>query len=101
MTQILKGLDDRFALLTRGGGTAPSRQRTLLASVQWSHDLLAGPAQVLLRHLATFHGGWTLEAARTVTGFIPLKADQVEDLLAGLADASMVQLEDDLGAGYV
>ncbi len=99
MTQILAGLDDRFALLTRTGGAAPSRQRTLLASVQWSHDLLAAPAQVLLRRLAVFAGGWTLEAAREVTGFIPLEPDQVPGLLAGLVDASMVQLEDAAGAG--
>jgi predicted ATPase/DNA-binding CsgD family transcriptional regulator len=99
MTQILAGLDDRFALLTRRGATAPSRQRTLLASVQWSHDLLALPGQVLLRRLSVFAGGWTLQAARTVTGFVPLQPDQVGDLLAGLVDASMVQLEDAAGAG--
>ena len=99
MTQILTGLGDRFALLTRQGGAAPPRQRTLLASVQWSHDLLAAPAQVLLRRLAVFAGGWTLEAARTVTGFGPLEPDQVPGLLAGLVDASMVQLEDAAGAG--
>jgi predicted ATPase/DNA-binding CsgD family transcriptional regulator len=99
MTQILAGLDDRFALLTRQGRTAPSRQRTLLASVQWSHDLLAWPAQVLLRRLSVFAGGWTLEGARTVTGFVPLEPDQVPGLLAGLVDASMVQLEDAAGAG--
>jgi predicted ATPase/DNA-binding CsgD family transcriptional regulator len=99
MTQILAGLSDRFALLTREGRTAPSRQRTLLASVQWSHDLLAGPAQVLLRRLAVFAGGWTLAAARTVTGFSPLAPDQVPGLLAGLVDASMVQLEDAAGTG--
>lgn len=99
MTQILAGLDDRFALLTRQGGMAPSRQRTLLASVQWSHGLLAAPAQVLLRRLAVFAGGWTLEAARTVTGFSPLEPDQVPGLLAGLVDVSMVHLEDVAGAG--
>lgn len=99
MTQILAGLGDRFALLTRQGGTGPSRQRTLLASVQWSHDLLARPAQVLLRRLAVFAGGWTLEAAQAVTGFVPLEPDQVPGLLAGLVDASMVQLEDAAGAG--
>ena len=99
MTQILNGLDDRFALLARRGGTAPSRQRTLLASVQWSHDLLTPPGQVLLRRLSVFAGGWTLQATRTVTGFPPLEPDQVGDLLAGLVDASMVQLEDAAGAG--
>ena len=99
MTQILAGLDDRFALLTRTGGAAPSRQRTLLASVQWSHDLLAAPAQVLLRRLAAFAGGWALEAAREVTGFVPLEPGQVPGLLAGLVDASVVQLEEAAGAG--
>jgi predicted ATPase/DNA-binding CsgD family transcriptional regulator len=99
MTQILTGLDDRFALLTRRGPAAPSRQRTLLASVQWSHDLLAPSGQVLLRRLSVFAGGWTLQAARTVTGFVPLEPDQVGDLLARLVDASMVQLEEAAGAG--
>ena len=99
MTQILAGLDDRFALLTRTGGAAPSRQRTLLASVQWSHDLLSAPAQVLLRRLAAFAGGWTLEAAREVTGFSPLEPGQAPGLLAGLVDASVVQLEEAAGAG--
>jgi hypothetical protein len=99
MTQILAGLDDRFALLARGGGTAPSRHRTLLASVQWSHDLLTPSGQVLLRRLSVFAGGWTLAAAREVTGFMPLEPDQVPALLAGLVDVSMVQLEDAAGAG--
>ena len=67
--------------------------------MQWSHDLLAAPAQALLRRLATFAGGWTLAAARTVTGFTPLEPGQVPGLLAGLVDASMVQLEDAAGAG--
>jgi predicted ATPase/DNA-binding CsgD family transcriptional regulator len=99
MTQILTGLGDRFALLTRSAGTAPSRQRTLLASVQWSHDLLTDRAQLLLRRLSVFAGGWTLDAARTVTGFSPLEPAQVGDVLAGLVDVSMVQLEDAAGAG--
>ena len=43
MVAVCRQLDDRFALLTRTGGVAPSRQRTLLASVQWSHDLLTVP----------------------------------------------------------
>jgi DNA-binding CsgD family transcriptional regulator len=67
--------------------------------VQWSHDLLTPPGQVLLRRLSVFAGGWTLQATRTVTGFPPLEPDQVRDLLAGLVDASMVQLEDAAGAG--
>ena len=42
---------------------------------------------------------WTLEAAREVTGFTPLEPGQVPGLLAGLVDASMVQLQEAAGAG--
>jgi predicted ATPase len=36
-------LDDRFRLLTGGGGRNLGRQQTLLATVDWSHDLLSEP----------------------------------------------------------
>ena len=35
-------LDDRFRLLTGGSRTAFPRQQTLRATLDWSHDLLAG-----------------------------------------------------------
>src|SRR5512146_906333 len=47
--QILARLGDRFGLLTSGGRTAPGRQRTLRAAIDWSHELLTEPEQVLLR----------------------------------------------------
>src|SRR5262249_28734071 len=45
--QISGRLADRFGLLTTGDRTAPRRQQTLRAAIDWSHDLLTGPEQVL------------------------------------------------------
>ena len=63
--QIVTRLDDRFRLLTSGDRTAPPRQRTLRAAIDWSHDLLARREQVLLRRLSVF-AGWSLEMAEQI-----------------------------------
>lgn len=42
LDRIVTELDDRFRLLTAGSRTATARHRNLLASVEWSHDLLDG-----------------------------------------------------------
>lgn len=64
--QIASRLDDRFRLLTGGSRTALPRQRTLQAAIDWSYKLLSEDERVLLRRLAVFAGGWTLEAAEFV-----------------------------------
>jgi predicted ATPase/DNA-binding CsgD family transcriptional regulator len=87
--QIVSRLDDRFRLLTSGDRTAPPRQRTLRAAIDWSHDLLAEPEQVLLRRLSVF-AGWSLEMAEHVCPGGDLAAGDVLDLLAALADKSLV-----------
>ena len=61
--QINARLDDRFRLLTGGTRTALPRQQTLRATLDWSYDLLAEQERVVLRRLAVFAGGFTLEAA--------------------------------------
>jgi predicted ATPase len=64
--QIAARLDDRFRLLTGGSRTAPARQQTLLATLDWSYELLTEPERALLRRLSVFAGGFTLEAAEWV-----------------------------------
>ncbi|MGW5722928.1 helix-turn-helix transcriptional regulator [Amycolatopsis sp. NPDC003865] len=61
--QIDAGLDDRFALLTRGSRGVPARQQTLAASIAWSHDQLDDEDRAVFRRLAVFAGGFTLDAA--------------------------------------
>ncbi|MEQ4719177.1 AAA family ATPase, partial [Nonomuraea sp. B19D2] len=82
---------DRFNLLTIGDRTAPARQRTLLATVDWSHELLLPKERVLLRRLSVFAGLFDLGLAERVCadGGIVRKVD-VLDLLGGLVDKSLV-----------
>ncbi len=97
--QIAARLGDRFTLLGPGDRTAPPRQRTLLATIDWSHDLLSPAEQTLLRRLSVF-SGWSLEMAEQVCadGAGPaaehgVPAEDVVGLLAGLVDKSLVVVE--------
>ena len=91
--RLVDELDDRFRLLTGGSRAGLARHRTLLASVQWSYELLDPDERVLLRRLSVFAGGWTVEAARQVVGFAPLDPAGVLDLLGRLVDKSLAQLD--------
>jgi predicted ATPase/DNA-binding winged helix-turn-helix (wHTH) protein len=85
-------LDDRFGVLTSGRRTALPRQQTLRATIDWSYDLLPEPERRLLRHLAVFVGGFTLEAAAVVEG--TANADVLLiDSIANLVAKSLVVLE--------
>ncbi|MEZ7132749.1 LuxR C-terminal-related transcriptional regulator, partial [Nonomuraea sp. AD125B] len=88
--QIADRIDDRFSLLTTGGRTAPARQRTLLAAVEWSYDLLSYKEQVVLRRLAVFAGGFDLGLAERVCAVRPVAEAEIVDLLGGLVDKSLV-----------
>jgi predicted ATPase/DNA-binding CsgD family transcriptional regulator len=93
--QIADRINDRFRLLASGDRTAPPRQRTLQAAVDWSFGLLTSDEQVLLRRLAVF-AGWSLEMAEQVCTDERIPQARVLDLLAALIDKSLVVLEDEL-----
>jgi non-specific serine/threonine protein kinase len=90
---IAARLDDRFRLLTGGPRTTLPRQQTLRATLDWSHDLLSRPEQALLRRLAVFAGGWTLEAAESVCAGDVVVEGEILDLLSALVNKSLVQAE--------
>ncbi len=69
--QMAARLDDCFRILTGGARTAMPRQQTLHAAIDWSHGLLTDSERALLRRLAVFTGGFTLEAAEAVTPDVP------------------------------
>ena len=85
--QINARLDDRFKLLTGGNRTALPRQQTLRGTLDWSHGLLSEQERVVLRRLAIFVGGFTLEAAASVATDESIDEFTVTDLLAQLVDA--------------
>jgi len=91
--QVAARLDDRFRLLTGSTRTALPRQQTLRALIDWSYDLLFENERTLLRRLAVFSGGWTLEAAEQVCGDESIKTDDILDLLDHLVDKSLVVVE--------
>jgi predicted ATPase len=90
-------LDDRFRLLRAGSRAAPTRQQTLEATLDWSHDLLSEEERALLRRLAVFAGSFVLEAAEEVCAGDGLEPDQMALLLADLVDKSLVVAEDRSG----
>jgi len=93
LAQIRQRLRDRFGLLNAGHRTAPPRQQTLAALIDWSHDLLTEPERCLLRRLAVFPGNFSLEAAEAVTPGEGLPQDEVLPLLSELVDKSLVARE--------
>jgi predicted ATPase/class 3 adenylate cyclase/DNA-binding CsgD family transcriptional regulator len=93
--QIVRGLHDRFRLLTGGSRTAVQRQQTLRASVDWSYHLLSPPEQRVFRALAAFVGSFDLAAAEAVGSGDGLEAHHVFDQLSLLVDKSLVLSDDD------
>jgi predicted ATPase len=85
--EILDRLSDRFRLLT-GGRRRVQRQQTLSAAMDWSHSLLSGDEQVLLRRLAVFKGSFSLDSVEQICH------PEALELLGSLVAKSLVTLED-------
>ena len=85
---MLARLEKRLALLADGPRDLPERQRTLHATIDWSHDLLEPAERQLFARLAVFRGGFTLDAAEAVTG---ANVERLESLV----DKSLLRVRDD------
>lgn len=83
-------LNERLTLLWPGQRTAPPRQRTLQAALDWSYDLLTDSERAVLRRLAVFVGYFTFEAALQVASDNTLGEEQVFHAIESLIDKSMV-----------
>jgi hypothetical protein len=88
--EILARLDRRLSLLTRGSRSAPARQQTLRAAIDWSHELLDESQRMLFRRLAVFSGGFSLPAAEAVCADDDLKPENVLGCVAELASKSLL-----------
>ena len=88
--QVASGLRDRFTLLTRGRRTALPRHQTLRATLDWSHELLPEAERLLLRRLAIFPAGFTLDAAAAVTADTGFDTAAVTDGVVNLVTKSLV-----------
>jgi predicted ATPase/DNA-binding winged helix-turn-helix (wHTH) protein len=90
---VAQRLRERLELPRQGRRTAAERQTTLGAILEWSYRLLSPAEQQALRRLAVFQGGFTLESATSVVG--PAKGGDASmlELLAGLADKSLLSVD--------
>ena len=64
VTGLLSRLDERLALLAGADRLAPSRQRSLAATVAWSYQLLDEAERRVFRAVSVFPAGFTLEGRR-------------------------------------
>jgi predicted ATPase/DNA-binding winged helix-turn-helix (wHTH) protein len=92
-------LDDRFQLLSGGRRTAMPRHQTLRATLDWSYDLLTEPERTVLRRLAIFPGGFTLQAAMGGAASDEIAPSDVVDYVASLVTKSLITA--DIGSARV
>jgi predicted ATPase len=93
----LDRLGSRLKLLTGGARDLPERQRTLRATIEWSHALLDEGERLLFARLAVFSGGRTLEAIEAICntkGDLPMDAFEG---ISSLLDKSLIRQEEGVG----
>jgi predicted ATPase len=91
--RMLPHLDHALCFLTGGPRDLPARQRTLRATIDWSHALLNDDERTLFRRLAVFRGGCGIEAAETVclVSWPSGSPPPLLDLLEVLVDQNLIQ----------
>jgi predicted ATPase/DNA-binding CsgD family transcriptional regulator len=94
---MVERLGDRYQLLNRGfRGRVPDRQRSLEASVNWTHDLCTEQERRLWAELSVLRGGFGFDAAEAVAG--AGLGNSFLDVLDSLVERSVVHRED-MGGG--
>jgi non-specific serine/threonine protein kinase len=92
--EIAARLNDRLSLLTSGKRREfEPRHQTLKAAIDWSYALLTAEEQILLRRLAVFAAGCSLDTAEAICSGEEILPAQILDLLASLVDKSLVIAE--------
>lgn len=93
LQEVASRLDDRFELLTSGLRTALPRHQTLRATLDWSYELLSAPERCLLRRLAVFPAGFTLDAATAVISDSGIVPSTIVEGVASLVTKSLVTFD--------
>ena len=86
--QLLERLTGSLALLAGAQRDAPERQRSLRATIDWSHQLLGSEEQRLFAQLSVFVGEFTLAACEAVA----TAGEATLELLDSLTQASLVRV---------
>jgi predicted ATPase/DNA-binding winged helix-turn-helix (wHTH) protein len=94
LDQVIARLDDRFGLLTGGRRTALPRHQTLRAALDWSYELLPMREQFLLRQVAIFPAGFTLESAATIAGDEHCSPSGIVEGISNLVAKSLITMDE-------
>ena len=86
---LLQRLDHALDVLVAGPRDRPDRQRTLRATIDWSHSLLSASEKRLFCRMAVFQGGCSLESIEAVCSE---DAGSVLDDLGSLVDEGLIQI---------
>lgn len=95
LREIATLLDGRLKLEWRGRRTAPPRQQTLGATLDWSYGLIGENERAVLRRLAVFAGPFALQGAAAVAGEEGESIDRIVDKLEQLVAKSLVSARPD------
>ena len=90
----LKMLGDRLSLLWPGRRTAPPRQRTLKAALDWSYDLLSDPERRVFERLSKLGGVFSRETGLAAITDRALDASIAAAALDELAEKSLIASSD-------
>ena len=90
LSTLVGMLERPLTILTGGARTRSPRQQTMRALFNWSYELLAPSEQCVFDRLSVFAGGWTLESAAAVCAGDGVEESAVFELVASLADKSLV-----------
>lgn len=93
LAEVHRQLDGRMKLLWQGRRTAPPRQQTLSATLDWSFKLLSPAEQLLLCRLSIFVGTFTLEDARAVAADAQLSELEISQHLGSLVDRCLIAVD--------
>src|SRR4051794_24864700 len=88
---LLRRLDQALSLLTGGAQDLDERQRTLRATIEWSHELLLDDERALFARLGALVGGCRLEAAESLCDLGGALGTGVLDGLGSLVDKSLLR----------
>ena len=101
VTEVAEALETGLEVLHTRTRTAAPRHQTLLATLEWSFDLLTPVEQLMLVRLGVFADGCTREAAEAVCVGGPISRADVLALVEALVSKSLVVRRDHAGTARI
>ena len=91
--ELLGLLQSRRDILTQSARHASPRQHSLVATLEWSYELLSVSEKNLLRHLSVFDQPFSIESARALAAQAVIPDPTLIETLASLVAKSLICAE--------